>query len=445
VRFAPRTNAARAHAAGLLFAALAGLSGCAYSLVADGGVRPEPFEQIVARTVRARGIAPEGEVRTRVIRAAELPALLRSALAAEWTGAQMRSYQEGLTTLGLWPPDLDLADTFVGVYAEEVVGLYLPADRTLFLVDDVERPWSLRLLSSLTRRDLQREVILSHELVHFLQHQAFPGLMDPDPWWKTQGDAASAVQAALEGDALHYGFASLEIDPPAEGELRTAMQLENAARSQGALAEAPALLRLTLSFPYAYGYGLSLREGRALLAAPPASTEQVLHSHKRLEAFDAIDLAALRAALSADCAVDFEDTLGELGISVLLRDLDPVGPAAAWEGWDGDRWLAARCAGRRELVWITAWDSEADAAEFAEAYARVAPRVAERTGMATPPVAQLEGRDVVIATPGFAALAARPELAAQRREVADLAGLRAAFPPAAEEAASAGGQSDPPP
>ena len=419
---------ARACAAGLLIAALFGASGCAYSLVSGGRVRPGPFEQIVDRTVRARGIAPEGEVNTRVISSAELPGLLRGALAAEWTGAQIQSYQEGLTTLGLWPLGRDLTDEFVAVYTEEVVGLYLPTERTLYLVDDAPGSWSLRLLATLTRRDLQRELILAHELVHFLQHQAFASLLDPDPFWNSQGDAASAVQAALEGDALRYGIASLGIEPPAADELRAAIESDSPTRSHGALAEAPALLRLTVNFPYAYGYGLSLREGRALLAAPPASTEQVLHPEKRHEPFQAIDLAGLRAALPPDCEVAFEDTLGELGISVLLRDLDPEVSASTWQGWDGDRWLAARCAGRRELVWLTAWDSETDAAEFAAAYARIAPRVAERAGMASPPVAQVAGREVWLATPALVPFAARLQALARRDRVADLAGVRAHFP-----------------
>ena len=418
-------------AAALSLAAAPALAGCAYSLVSRGELRAEPFEQIVSRTERARGIAPKGEVRTRVVAAAELPAILREAVAAEWTGAQILRYQEGLTTLGLWPPDESLADAFVDVYAEEVAGLYLPTTRTLVLVADIEDPWTLALVSALLGRDLQREMIVSHELVHFLQHQEFPALMDPDPWWKTQGDAASAVQAALEGDALRYGFASLEIAPPPADELRVALEEEGAAREDGALAEAPALLRLTVSFPYAYGYGLSLREGRALLVAPPASTEQVLHPQRRHAAFTALDLSALRAALPAECEIDFEDTLGELGVSVLLRDFDPDGSPSAWQGWDGDRWLAARCGGRREFVWLTAWDGEADAEEFAQAYARIAPQVAERAGLAAPPGVRIAQSEVVIATPGLVELAERPELAAMRARVADLPGLRAHFPAAA--------------
>jgi hypothetical protein len=74
-----RSNGALA----LLFAALLGTGGCAGPLVSGGQLRPEPFQRIVDRTVRARGIAPEGEIRTGVIAAAELPGLLRRALAAE--------------------------------------------------------------------------------------------------------------------------------------------------------------------------------------------------------------------------------------------------------------------------------------------------------------------------------------------------------------------------
>ena len=98
---APRTarRLARARAAGLLIACALGASGCAYSLVSAGQIRPGPFEQIVTRTARARGIAPESAVRTRVIRASELPAILRRALAADWSGAEIERYQEGLTTL----------------------------------------------------------------------------------------------------------------------------------------------------------------------------------------------------------------------------------------------------------------------------------------------------------------------------------------------------------
>jgi hypothetical protein len=410
-----------------LLAALLGAGGCAWSLISHGELREEPFARIVERTARARGIAPEGEVRTRVIATAELPAILERALSAEWSAAEIRSYQEGLTTLGLWPAGRDLLAEFVAVYSEEVVGLYLPVERTLYLVRDAPSSFALRVLSAFARRDFQREVILAHELVHLLQHQAHPELHEGAAFWKHHDDAGAAVQAALEGDALRYGFEALEVDPPAAEELRRALEGESDRRTRGALAEAPALLRLTVAFPYTHGYGLSLREGRELLAAPPASTEQVLHPERRREAFLALDLAPLRPALPAGCALVFENTLGELGLSVLFRDLAGEHEAAAWQGWDGDRWLVAQCAGRRELLWLTAWDSEADAAEFAAAQARIAPAVAERAQLAGAPEARVAGREVRVASPGLIALRERLGDLARRERVADLAGLRAHF------------------
>ena len=416
-----------AGALGFVIAGLLGAAGCGHSLVSEGQLRPAAFDRIVDRTARARGIAPAGAIRTRVIAFAELPGILSHALAAEWTGAEIQGYQEGLTTLGLWPAGRDLVREIVAVYAEEVVGLYLPVERTLYLVDDAPGAWSLQRFSRWVRRDLERELILAHEMVHFLQHQAFPSLMDPVPFWKSQDDVAAALQAALEGDALHYGFTSLELAPPAAAELRAALDENDRQRSHGALAEAPALLRLTVSFPYAHGYSLSLREGRSLLAAPPASTEQVLHPDKRLESFQAIDLSALRDALPAGCRAWFENTLGELGLSVLLRDLGGPIKTSAWEGWDGDRWVAADCDGRRELFWLTAWDSEADAAEFAASYQRIAASVAERASMASPPAARASGREVRIATPGLAPLAAHLDVYARRARVSDLPGVREHF------------------
>jgi hypothetical protein len=285
----------------------------------------------------------------------------------------------------------------------------------------------MRLLSWLLRRDLVREMILSHEIVHLLQHQAHPELMQPDPFWKTQDDASAASQAALEGDALHYGFAALEVAPPDAEKVRDAIEADGLARERGALAEAPALLRLTLAFPYSYGYGLSLREGRRLLEQPPASTEQVIHAEKRHEPFTVIDLRALAAALPAGCRPAFENTLGELGISVLMRDLGDGLPESAWEGWDGDRWFAASCAGRRELFWLSSWDTPEDAAEFASAYARIAARVAARAGMTSPPAAQVDGRDVFVTTTALGALAPRVGALARRARASGLEELRARF------------------
>jgi hypothetical protein len=110
-------------------------------------------------------------------------------------------------------------------------------------------------------------------------------------------------------------------------------------------------------------------------------------------------------------------------ISVLFRDLSESPDPAIWEGWNGDRYLVADCAGHTEWAWWTAWDSASDAAEFAGAYLELAPAVAARAGSATPVSTQTEATYVVVTSSGFADEASKPPPPATR--VADLASLRA--------------------
>ena len=388
--------------AGAPLLALALLSGCAVSLVRDGQVREEPFAELVTRTAAARGDPRPADVDARVVTPDEVPPLLRESITHAWPPAEIARYQERLVTIGLWPPDRDLVEETLAVAREEIAGFYLPETRVLYAIEDVHVPFSLRFLSLLTRRDLLRESVLSHELVHLLQHRSRPALFDFSGWTE-QDDATSAIQAVLEGDATHYGFLAL-LPPgsdsllPAPEDVRASMESALAGRREGALARAPGLLRLTLAFPYVSGYPLSLVEGTALLDAPPANTEQVLHEGRRTAAFAVTDLAGLEPRLPAGCTSLGQNTLGEHGNSVLLTDLGsaPEVAAAAGDGWDGDRYLAARCGESRAFLWWTAWDSEADAQEFADAYAAFAAAGAARAGLASAPRIERVGVEVWI-------------------------------------------------
>jgi hypothetical protein len=381
---------------------VAWLSGCTFSIVRDGRLVAARYGELVQRTARVRGLPPP-DVPARVISREQVPDVLRRAIAAGWSPEALENYQDALVAIGLWPADRDLVEELLRVSREEFAGMYVPAERTLYVVRDVQLPISLRLASMLTRRDLMRETILAHELVHAMQHAAAPGVV-ATLLLQDQDDAVAAVQAALEGDALRYGFETLlpegRVDLLPEPEsLLEAIRSESAQRTEGALAEAPALIRLTLTFPYAHGYGLSLRRGRALLAAPLASTEQVMHADRRSQDFGVIDLDALGQRLPPGCRVLAQNTLGELGLSVLLRDLSDGGiEPDAWEGWDGDRYLVARCGQRRGFLLWTQWDSDRDAAEFASAYVRIAPRIRERAGLVDEPLLQRDAELVRIAS-----------------------------------------------
>jgi hypothetical protein len=408
-------------------AALA-LLGCAHSMISKGEIRSEPLRALSLRTAAAAGSEVPGDLAAEPIRREDMGALLREIALEEWSPEGLEAYRDGLVGVGLWPEDRDLLDEFTAVGGEEVAGLYAPARRTLYVVENPEIPWSLSLVSALARRDLFREIVLAHELVHAIQHDTHPRLLEEGIAWREQDDAAAAASAAVEGDATRIGFeVVLQGRLPSAQSVREELASDVASRSKGPLADAPALVRLTVAFPYEYGYGLSLAEGRSLLDAPPASTEQVLHPERRLAPFLAIDLSALRAAPPSGCRFVAENTVGELGLSVLFRDLSEAPDPSAWQGWDGDRYLVARCGDRRELLWLTAWDEPVDAGEFEAAYREIAAAVAARAGMVAPPRVRRVGDEVHVVSAGLAPLAERVPSLARRHRVATLEELQSWF------------------
>jgi len=432
----------------ILLCSALGASGCAYSIVANGRLRQEPFDAVVARTAAARGIEPQLPIDARVIAPEELEPVIRRAIAREWSDDQIRRYERALTAMGLWPGDRDLLEEFVAVFGEEIAGLYDPADRTLYVVSDTETPFWVRVRSLFLGRDLEHELVLAHELVHLLQHERYPSLMGTDPFLYDHDDAAAAIQAAIEGDATRYGFEALGVvrQLPEPLDLRDEIDSRLAFTSDGdgALARAPALIRLTLAFPYAYGYRLAHAEGKALLDSPPISTEQVIHADERRASFLAIDLGALRGALPARCRFVRENSLGELEISVLFRDLADDPSEDAWVGWDGDRYLVAECDERPAILWLTAWDSRSDALEFETAYRGILEALVARAGLAAPPTISRSGREVSVTSEALAPLAEALSTRTRRERVASLPELRGHFdagasqrPRAAREAAAA--------
>jgi hypothetical protein len=404
-------------------AALAALAllGCAHSMISDGEIRSEALGELSMRTAAAAGAGVPGDLAAESIRREDTRALLREIALEDWTPEALAAYRDGLVTVGLWPDDRDLLDEFTSVGGEEVAGLYVPARRTLYVVEDPEIPLLLRVVSAIARRDLFREIVLAHELVHAIQHDTHPRLLEESLAWREQDDAAAAVSAAVEGDATRVGFEVVMPGRlPSEQSVRDELASDVASRSKGPLAEAPALVRLTVAFPYEYGYGLSLAEGSALLDAPPASTEQVLHPEHRRAPFLAIDLKALREALPSGCRFVAENTVGELGLSVLFRDLSSAPDPSAWRGWDGDRYLVARCGERRELLWLTVWDGPVDAGEFEAGYRGIVAAVAARAGFDDPPRMRRAGKEVLVFTSGLAPLAERAPSLARRKLVATL-------------------------
>jgi hypothetical protein len=417
-------RAARARRLGAALATLA-FAGCAASLISERGVEPRGYEKLVARAVAVRGLPLKQPVPARVIDQAQVPAVLRATLEAGLSPGEVEDYQDALVAVGLWPEGQNLVDEYLAVAQEEVIGFYVPQDRVLYIVRDASIPFWARVLSLFARHDAVREIIIGHELIHALQHQNHPDLVEHDRFLKNQDDLGNALEATIEGDATFFSFAVPDPPIPASdpAEFRDDMERDASGRAQGALAGAPALLREGLYFPYAWGYGLSYREGSPLLEDPPISTEQVLHSERRHEPFVALDLSPGRNLLPTTCTFVHENGVGEFGLSVLFKDLSSAETppdTRVWEGWNGDRYLVARCNGRREFFWLTLWDSAQDASEFEAAYWNITGALCARAGYPIPPTLTRRGSEVLVVTPGLAGAAEGIASRARRGKVSTL-------------------------
>jgi hypothetical protein len=136
-------------------------------------------------------------------------------------------------------------------------------------------------------------------------------------------------------------------------------------------------------FPYYAGAALIARvleqHGWAgvdtLYAAPPLSTEQLLHPEKYFTEPDPpthVEIGGVAALFPADWQELENNVLGELMIRVLFEQFLPKEDARiAAAGWDGDRFIAYGHGAAAAFVWTSVWDSDGDAEEFLAAYRRV--------------------------------------------------------------------------
>ncbi|HMF57035.1 MAG TPA: hypothetical protein VK619_11895, partial [Pyrinomonadaceae bacterium] len=108
----------------------------------------------------------------------------------------------------------------------------------------------------------------------------------------------------------------------------------------------------------------------------PQSTEQILHPAKYFahEAPVKISLRDIASQLGADWKRIDSDVNGEWGYYEILREYLRSGTEAdhAAEGWGGDRYnvYENQRTGGIVIAQMSAWDSEADAIEFYNAYAK---------------------------------------------------------------------------
>ncbi len=342
------------------------------------GMRKIPFKHEVKRDVTARE---------------DMKAMLIKEIDSEMTPAEFRANELGMKALGLLPRDLDLKETMVRIYAEEIAAFYDTKTETMHLIKEPEakakkRPGFFERLMGKTGGFDKEEnkTVIAHELTHALADQNF----DIDAMQKAikgDDDRDLALAGLIEGEATltmigagmnDWDGSEIAKVPAADLDrvfslLGPLMPLASGAN----LREAPPILSETLIFPYLRGLVFCAKltnDGgwKALDAAyrePPLSTEQILHPEKYRARPDppmSLDLGKLDAG--EGWKELGRNVVGEMQLAVLLRRHGGK-PAAA--GWDGDRYAVFEGPGGKPgLAWLSTWDSEEDAREFAKGYAR---------------------------------------------------------------------------
>ena len=334
-------------------------------------------QQIEQQTSELRGLPFKNPVNYKIIDRAELRRVLVGKVKEQYTEQEMRDYSRTLAAVGLIPEGTDLLSVLVSLYNEQVAAFYVPEEHALYTFKD------LVFSSNLDK------MLLSHELTHALQDQNFDLLKYPLKV-KTNDDLALATSALVEGDAtvLMTRWYVENVDPGKMlGDLG-AMFSQNTAK----LRETPAYLRELLMFPYQEGQqfatALYSTGGTAAIDAafrdPPTTTKDILHPdrflHQRATP-EHLDLPRLEAG---DWRLIGNNTLGEFGTRfVLQQDMGIYEAHVLGEGWNGDRYQVYERGtnGPTALVWVTAWETERQATEFAGAYKKV---VEKRASTPTP-------------------------------------------------------------
>src|SRR5438067_4023016 len=305
-----------------------------------------------------------------------------------------------LKKFGLLPRDFDLHAFLIQLLQEQVAGYYDVKTKSMYLLD-----W----LSA----DSQKPV-LAHELTHALQDQNFDlktwetpkaaKRSDKDEFTFDEDEAATARSAVAEGqgmvtlvDFMLRGTGHTLADAPqVAGMMRSSMTGNS---GFPLLEKAPLMIRESLVFPYGDGLAFEaalLEKGKdtafsGAFRRPPQNTHEILNVGSYLRATPAkwLVLPDLRNELGSAYEKYDEGSIGQLDTRILVQQYaDKEIAAKMAEAWRGGAYYAAgnkdskaKGTTRIGLIYLSRWDTEDAADQFAKIYADYVPK---RYAKATP-------------------------------------------------------------
>ena len=329
--------------------------------------KKKPLPQVIAEVAdqveEVRGLRFIRPIAPRAVTREEMNRLLNEGLNDAIPKGEARRTGLAWQTIGVIPDGTDLRQAYKDFGASSIVGFYDTDDhRPVYVGTQSPTP-------------LQRRV-LAHELTHALDDQHFKLDRLDDLNAECKDELALSYLSLVEGNAevtaTRWATRSLT---PAE---YTQLQVEESSQGGGGLpSTVPLFFAQLLIFPYPNGSTFvtdlldrgGTKEVDSAFRHPPVSTEQILHPGEYPsdvpEDVEVPDLAAKLGAGWKD--LEFED-VGE-GWLHLMFDLR-IGPeesTTASSGWDGAQYRAWSHSKDTAVVLDTAWDSDDDAKEFADA------------------------------------------------------------------------------
>lgn len=340
------------------------------------------FRPLERKAEELRGLRFTAPVPILMVDGAAMRKVLAGQMRKEYPEGEWPAMEKTLKAFSMIPPKMNLRAVMNGLLEEQVVGLYDPDQKKLFVTDAPVA--GSELLSGLGGEDFQiSDVYILHEMVHALTDQHFD-LRSLPLQDKENEDRASAARCVVEGDAtwvmMRYMYDAMKVPPESRGQLDDVMFGMNLGRELMGTS-IPAYLQENLLVAYLAGQALvkmayergGLDGVNRLYKNPPQSMEQVLHPEKYFSGADrplAIKLIPPRAFGAPGWKELGSGVWGEFNTRIILQEWGVPEEEArkASEGWGGDAYKAFEGpGGTLAFAWATVWDTDRDAAEFAAA------------------------------------------------------------------------------
>ncbi len=323
--------------------------------------------EVLRETSEVRKLGVLHSVRSGAQSREEIERMIIRSLNESSTPEEMRASERALKKFGLLPADFQLRPFIIKLLTEQVAGYYDPKTQEFYLADWIDI-------------DGQRPV-MAHELTHALQDQHF-NLRRFEKWPRGDSDAELAAHALIEGDAtIAMLFYAMRHPLQALSMMRSDTASE---ASMEQLKQAPRALRESLLFPYEQGSAWAMQlhrrggweEVSRAYTILPQSTEQILHPEKYFarEAPVKASVPNLSRLLGVGWRRTDTDVNGEWSLYLVLEEYlksDTESRDAA-AGWGGDHYALYEGArpGEVMIAQLSVWDTEEDASQFFEAYAK---------------------------------------------------------------------------